>query len=89
MPLYHEEKRYEGRPTKEERMGYQRQREEIDYRYQPPKEERDNRYRLPQQERGYGYAKERVENNDQAFPDMKGLLKLKRVKKLLMKLEIN
>ena len=71
MPLYHEEKRYEG-PTKEERMGFQQKKEEIDYRYQPPQEERDNRY-----------AQENFQNNDQGFPDMKGVTRFEQSEKII------
>ena len=72
MPLYHEEKRYEG-PTKEERMGYQQKNEEIDYRNQPPQEERDNRY-----------AQENFQNNDQGFPDMKGVTRFEQSEKIII-----
>ena len=71
MPLYHEEKRYEG-PTKEERMGFQQKKEEIDYRYQPPQEERDNRY-----------AQENFQNTDQGFPDMKGVTRFEQSEKII------
>ena len=82
MPLYHEEKKYEG-PTKEERMGYPQKREERDYRYQPPQEEIDNRYRPPQEERGYGYAQESGQKNDLDFPDMKGVVKVEKSEKII------
>ncbi len=79
MPLYHEEKRYEA-PSKEERMGYQQKREEREYEYQPSPQER--RYQPPQQERGYGYAQEN-EQNDQGFPDMKGVVKVEKSEKII------
>ena len=69
IPLYHEEKKYEA-PSKEERYEYKQVKEERDYGYQPPREERN-------------YGQESMQNNDQAFPDMKGVTKVEQSEKII------
>ena len=72
IPLYHEEKRYEA-PTKEDRYAYKQEREE--------REERDYGYQQPKEERG-GYGQESAQNNDD-FPDMKGVVKVEQSEKII------
>ena len=72
IPYYHEEKRYDNVPTKEERIGYQQQKKERNYEYEPPREEKGN-----------GYAQESLQRNDQSFPDMKGVMKVEQSEKII------
>ena len=74
MPLYHEEKKYDA-PTKEERYAYKQEREE--------RQERNYGYQQPKEERGYGYGQESVQNNEQDFPDMKGVVKVEQSEKII------
>ena len=72
IPLYHEQKKYENVPTKEER--FQQQREEKYSNYQQPQEERGNTYaqRAPAPQR-----------NVDDFPDMKGVVKVEQSERII------
>ena len=72
IPLYHQEKKYDDVPTKEERIGYQQKRQEKSYGYQPPQEERE-----------YGYEQKASPNHDENFPDMKGVVKVEQSEKII------
>jgi uncharacterized protein YkwD len=70
IPYYHEEKKYDNAPTKEERYGYQQQKVERNYEYEAPKQEKG------------GYAQESL-RREESFPDMQGVMKVEKSEKII------